>query len=235
MLKEYQFIGSGVTPTNTIQVSGEGIAFAVPDVADISFTISNDAKTLNAAQQATTDVATKALAYLKGQGIADADIKTTDYSANPKYEWQADSTICVAGVPCPPNGKNVAVGFTVSESIDVKVRKTDQAGAIVTGLGATGVTDISGPNFTVDDDNAIKAEARGKAIDDAKAKANALAQQLGVKLVRIVSFNENGSNPMPMYMKADVMSVGAAAPQAAPLPTGQNKYTSDVTITYEIQ
>jgi uncharacterized protein YggE len=237
VLKQYQFIGSGTTATNTIQVSGTGDAFAVPDIADINFSISNDAKTMDAAQKLTTDTANKALAYLKSQGIADADIKTTDYSANPKYEWHNAPQLCLNNQPCPPGGQNVQVGFTVSESMDVKVRKTDQAGAIVTGLGSAGVTNISGPNFTVDNEDTVKAQARSKAIDDAKAKADELAKELGVKLVRIVNFSENsGGNPYPIYaMDAKVMSVGAAAPAPAPLQTGQNKYTSDVTITYEIR
>ncbi len=137
---------------------------------------------------------------------------------------------------CPPNGSNVLVGYSVSETISVKVRKTDQAGAIVTGLGALGVTDISGPNFTIDNDDAIKAEARSKAITNAKEKAAELSKELGVKLVRIVNFSENGNNPYPMYSKAmDMMAIGGAAPEAAPLPTGENKYTSNVTITYEIR
>jgi uncharacterized protein YggE len=234
VLREYQFIGDGITPTNTISVSGEGEMFATPDIAEIDLTVSKDASTMTDAQSGVTTVANKALAYLKAQGIADADIKTTDYSANPKYEWQANSTLCVAGQPCPPAGNNVQVGYTVSESISVKVRKTDQAGAIVTGLGAAGVTNVSGPNFTVDDPTVIQDQARAKAITDAKTKANELAGELGVKLVRIVSFNESGNTPYPVAMNA--MSLGAsAAPAAAPLPTGQNKYTSDVTITYEIR
>ena len=235
VLKQYQFVGSGVTPTNTISVTGEGTAFAVPDIADISFTVSNDAKTMDAAQSATTATVTKALAYLKSEGIADADVQTTDYSANPKYEWQANSTLCLAGQPCPPAGNQVQTGYTVSESVDVKVRKTDQAGAIVTGLGALGVTNVSGPNFTVDNDTAINDQARTQAIANAKTKADELAKELGVNLVRIVSFSENSTNPYPVMMKADSMTMGAAAPAAAPLSTGQNKYVSDVTITYEIR
>jgi uncharacterized protein YggE len=227
-LKQYQYIGSGTTATNTVAVSGTGEAFAVPDIAAINFTVSNDAKTMEGAQ--------KALAYLKTQGIDDKDIKTEDFSANPKYEWQATPAIaCIASMPCPSGGNNVAVGYTVSQTVSVKVRKTDIAGAIVTGLGTAGVTNISGPNFTVDNPDAVSAQARSKAIDDAKAKANELAKELGVKIIRIVNFSENGNNPYPMYMNEKMDSVGAAAPQAASLPVGQNKYTSNVTITYEIR
>ncbi len=238
-MKEVRFIGSGTTATNTISVSGEGEAFAVPDIAEISFTASKDAKTMEEAQKTVTDITKKAMDYLKAQGIADKDIKTSDYNGYPRYEWQEKAVACLAGQYCPPtNGKNVLVGYSVSETITVKVRKTDQAGTIVTGLGALGVSNITGPNFTVDNDDAIKAEARAKAIDDAKGKAQELAKQLGVKLVRIVNFSENGNTPYPMYSKAMDMAYGvggAAAPEAAPLPTGENKYSSNVSITYEIR
>ena len=239
LLKEMQFIGSGTTATNTIQVAGTGEISAVPDIAEISFTVSQDSKTMADAQKTITDSATKALSYLKTQGIADADIKTEDYSVSPKYEWQTQSMRpCVEGSICPPDGQNVLVGYSASESITVKVRNIDNAGAIITGLGGTGVTDISGPNFTIDNDDALKTEVRAKAITDAKTKATELAKELGVSLIRIVNFSDNGGGgyPMPMYAKSMMAdSAGAVAPTAAPLPTGENKYTSNVTITYEIR
>lgn len=237
-LKQYQFIGSGTTATNTVSVSGEGEAFAVPDIAEVSFTFSKDAKTMELAQKPVNEGTKAAIEYLKKQGIDEKDIKTQDYNAYPKYENQAVPMIaCAPGYSCPPQNSNpVAVGYTVTETIIVKIRKTETAGAIVSGLGGLGATNISGPNFTVDNDDATKSEARSKAIDNAKEKANELAKELGVKIVRIVSFSENGSNPYPMYAKAmDVSVGGAAAPEAANLPTGQNKYTSNVTITYEIR
>jgi uncharacterized protein YggE len=236
-IKDYKYIGSGTTATNTVSVSGEGEAFAVPDIASVSFTVSNDAKTMDLAQKPTNDTVSKAIAYLKAQGIDEKDIKTEDYSANPKYENRPVSMIaCAPGSYCPPYTSNqVAVGYTVSETISVKIRKADNAGAIVSGLGALGVTNISGPNYTVDNEDTIKSEARTKAIDNAKAKAEELAKELGVHIVRIVNFSENGSNPYPMYSKAMDMAVGAVAPEAATLPVGQNKYTSNVTITYEIR
>lgn len=236
-IKEYRFVGSGTTATNVISVSGEGETFAVPDIALVTFTVSKDAKSMEEAQKTITETAKKAIAYLTEQGIAEKDIKTENYNTYPQYEWQRATVACIT-YPCPqPDGKNVLIGYSATQTVSVKIRKTDQAGTIVTGLGAIGVSNITGPNFTIDNDDAIKAEARTQAIADAKQKAEVLAKQLGVKLVRIVNFTENGNNPYPMYSsKADmVMSVGGGAPEAAPLPTGENKYTSNVTITYEIR
>lgn len=239
LVKEYKFIGSGTTATNVIQVAGLGEVFAVPDIAEVSFSVNKDAKTMAEAQKFVTDITTKATDYLKSQGVEEKDIKTQNYNGTPKYEWQTTASMpCIVDRPCPPSGgKNVMVGYTVNETIIVKIRKADNAGTIVAGLGKLGITDISGPNFTIDNDEALKADARSKAIADAKIKANELAGELGVKLVRIVNFNENtgGNYPMP-YAKTMMMdSVGASVPEAANIPKGENKYTSNVTITYEIR
>jgi uncharacterized protein YggE len=96
---------------------------------------------------------------------------------------------------------------------------------------------VSGLTFTIDDESALQREARKKAIDDAKTKAQQLAKDLGVSLSRIVSFSENNGSPMPMYYRADAMAMGGAmeAKSAPSVPTGQNKISSDVSITYEIK
>ena len=102
-------------------------------------------------------------------------------------------------------------------------------------LGTTGATNLSGPNFSIDNPDALQMQARKIAIDDAKTKAQALAKDLGVSLGKIESFSDNNINPV-MY-DAKAMNLSAAVPAAAPavIPKGQNTITSDVTITYEIR
>jgi hypothetical protein len=108
---------------------------------------------------------------------------------------------------------------------------------IVSGLGDNGATNLSSINFTVDDMDKLKADARKEAISKAKIKAEQLAKDLGVELVRIISFNEGGDYPVMNYARADMMSVKAEGAGAAPtvLPVGQNKMVSNITITYEIR
>jgi uncharacterized protein len=238
-LKENQYIGSGVAPTNTISVSGTGDAFAVPDVATFSFGADATAKTVADAQNQVTTIINAALAKIKAAGVADKDIQTVDYSANPKYEYNqvvcpAIATVGGSPVICPPS-KQVLVGYEVNETISVKVRQIDTAGTILGEIGGTGVTNVSGISLTVDDPTAVQNEARTKAIADAKSKAAELAKELGVSLVRVVNFSENsGGYPQPMFRQADVAmsSANVSTPQ---IPVGQNKVTSNVTITYEIR
>jgi uncharacterized protein YggE len=218
--------------THTISLTGHGEVQAVPDIANVYFTISKDAKTVKDAQAAVATIENKAIESLKANGVAEADYKTTDSSFSPKYESKAYVPCTQYG--CPPSAQTI-VGYTANESITVKVRATDTVSKIMQDLGTLGVTNLSGPNFSIDDQDALTAEARKKAIDDAKTKAQALAKDLGVRLGDIISFSEGGNYPMAYAKTTMAMdSVGAMAPRAE-LPKGENTISSDVTITYEIK
>ena len=187
-----------------------------------------------AAQDAATKKGNDILAYVKSHGVDEKDVQTTGYSIDPQYSYSAQ--VCSsASSYCPP-GKQVLDGYQVSETLTVKVRDTGKAGDLLAGVGSRGASSVSGLTFSVDDESAVQDQARDKAIADAKEKAEKLASSLGVEIVRVVGFSENGSNPRPMVyaMKASMgdVAVSNAAPEIA---TGQNKFTSDVSITYEIR
>ena len=135
---------------------------------------------------------------------------------------------------CPP-GKQVLTGYEASESITVKVRNTDNVGKIMQGLGSVGVSNLNGPNFTIDNPDTLQEQAREKAITDAKTKAATLAKDLGVTLGKITNFSDSGGGYPVMY--ANAMAVPSAAKVSTPaqIPAGQSTISSDVTITYEIK
>jgi uncharacterized protein YggE len=213
-----------------ITVKGTGEAFQVPDVATFSFTVTEKADSVAVAQQKRDDRISKVYDYLKKSGIEEKDIKTVGYNVNPVYENQ--QITCIR-YPCPP-GKQIITGYEASETFDVKVKKTDKAGEILGGVGGLGVQNISGLSLTIDDDTKIKDDARAMAIKDAQKKAHILARDLGVRLVGIVSFNENTNEPY--YYGRESLANGKAVDQAAPtIAPGENKITSEVVITYEIR
>ncbi len=231
-VKEYRYIGDEVNARRTISFNGEGEVFAIPDLATVTYTAMSRKDTVAAAQKEVTDKINASIDFLKKSGVEEKDIKTVNYSSNPQYEQQPP---CY-GYPCPmPTSK--IIGYEVSQTISVKVRKTDDTGAILQGLGDIGVANISGPDFTIEDEDELKAEARELAIKDAEEKADELAEQLGVRLGKIVSFSESGNYPI-YYAKEMAMNGAADAVATVPapsLPTGENKITSNVTITYEIK
>ncbi len=233
-LKEFRFIGSGVTATNTITVSGTGDVFSVPDTATFSFSVMETAKDVTTAQTTVNTKANAIIAYLKSQSVDEKDIQTTDYSVNPHYEYSQG--VCTTGY-CQP-GKQTLTGYDVSESVTVKAKDTTKAGVLLSGIGSKGATNVSGLSFTVDDETALEAQARQKAITDARTKANELAKQLGVSIVRVVGFSEDGRGGPIYYAKTMAMDSSAGMGAMAPAPeiaTGQNKITSTVSVTYEIK
>ncbi len=203
----------------------------VPNIATFSFSVSQEAKVVSDAQSTVTTKTNAILKGLKDLGIEDKDIKTSEYSVYPKYTYQ--SYPC-SNINCPPSGQ-VADGYTVSESINVKVRKTEDAGKALAVAGDNGATNISSLQLTLDDPNAPQDSARLAAIDNARTKADALAKHLGVKIVRVVSFSDNGQG-YPIYpMAYDVKAMGTSGSVAPSIPVGENKTTANVTVTYEIR
>ncbi len=221
---------------NTIAVNGYGEVFAVPDIGSFSFSVSADANTVADAQITVTKKTDAIVSALKDLKVDEKDIQTSDYSVYPKYKYV--SQVCPAGSYCPGGGNQVPDGYTVSNTLTVKVRDTANAGKALAAAGSNGASNISGLNFTVDDPSKTEADARAKAIADAKSKADVLAKSLGVRLGRVISFTDgSGGYPMPMYASKDVAyGMGGGVAAVAPsIQTGQNKVSDNVTVTYEIR
>ena len=194
--------------------------------------MSNEASTSKEAQRLLNEMITKVLSYTKAQKIEDKDIKSEYGGVTPKYSYTQIECI---KYPCPQRNPEV-VGYTASQTITIKIRDVDSANQIRTGLAGIGVKDISGPTFSIDDEDTLKDQAREKAITEARMKAKKLAQQLDVRLGEVTSFSENNSGYPMMYAKGMDMATSSMAPQVAPeLPKGETKITSTVTITYEIK
>jgi uncharacterized protein YggE len=216
----------------SISVTGDGEATAVPDIATVTFTVRESAKTVPEAQKLAEAKIAKGLKDLESLGVDKKDTKTLSYTVNPKYESQ--QTGYCNGYICPP-AKTVVVGYEVAQSLSVKVRKVDQAGEVIGVLGKENITEISGPDFTVDDIDKVQAEAKAMAIKKAQEKAQVEAKALGVSLGSIISFNEDNGGYYPMAYRADSMSSGMVAEAKVSLPTGENVVKSRVTITYTIK
>ena len=235
--KEYRFVGVGVEAKNTITVSGMAEVQAVPDVAIFTISVNKEGKTAKEAQSIATKAINDTIDFLKNEeAIAEKDIKTMNYNIRPRYEWLKQNC-----TPTPFNTqdcdqKRTLVGYQVSQSIRVKVRDIDRAGEVLAGVGSLGIDNVSGLSFEIDDDDVLKARARREAIADAKRKAEVLAYDLGVEIIRVAGFSEGGTrNIRPMYAKMMAVEDAALAEEVPSLPVGENTIRSNVTITYEIR
>ncbi len=237
ILKIFGVFGQQPYPTKTITVYGEGSASAAPDLAVITFTVQEERKDIGEAQDQSTEKANAVIAKLKSMGIDEKDLKTTYYNISPKYETRKVDPSCT-GYVCDMT--QIVIGYTVSHTVQVKVRDTAMTGKVLATLGENNVTNFSGPDLTIDEDKDIQSEAKLEAIADARAKAKATAKGLGVSLGRLVSYYEDNGYGMPVpYMEsAQAMDVAAGSVRAkvAPsIPVGENEVTARVTLTYKIR
>ena len=216
---------------NTISVSGKAEVNSTPDVARFSFTVKETSKTNSEAQDVISKKIATILDGLEDAGVEENDIKTQSYTMYPKYEYvevKREEEVAVDGTVYWPGNdrKRVQTGFDVSQNVSLKLRDFDKVGEILELLAETGVENLNGPNFQIDDPDALQEEARALAIDDAQQKAKQLAKDLDVKLGKVVSFNESGGGyyPEPVYARGlEYAAFDSVSVKAAPeLPVGEN-------------
>lgn len=230
-VNEFRYPVGDNTPSPTITVSGKGEVYVKPDIATISFGVTAESLDISKAQTQSAEKINAIIAALKKLGIDEKDIKTTNYNMYPRYEYQKTSVMYPY-----ESGKQVLVGYVVTQGITVKVRDLSKSGVVLSSLGELGATDISGLSFEVDNDDAVKSAARAQAIADAKVNAEVMAKALGVRLVKITGFSENSYYPYAYKTAVMEQSVRDGAGNVAPeMPTGENLITSNVSVTYEIR
>lgn len=228
-IKEGKYIGQEIETKNTITVSETGEIYAKPDLALTTFSVVTEAKTVNGAMSDNTKNMNAIISVMKDEGIKEEDLKTTNFSISPRYEWQKVETEIY---PYPP-GKRVLVGYEVRQSLQVKIREMAKIGDIIQGAIDAGANQVGNLQFTIDQKDELKKQARGQAIDKAKLKAKELASQLGVSLVRITHFSESGVAPRFYGLMREVAEgIGGEVPQ---IETGENLISVTVSITYEIR
>lgn len=209
----------------TISVQGEGKINAVPDIATLNFGVQTGRqKTADGAMQILTDKMTKIIAALGAAGIEDKDVRTQNLSLNPSYDWN--------------EGTRIDGGFEANQSLVVKVRDLEKISTVLDAAIKAGANQAGSVGFTIDDPEILQAQAREEAIADAKAKAEKLAADLGVKLGKLKGFWENQGGDTPMYARATMdmaEGMGGGGMVAPPLPAGEQEVNVMVNLTYELK
>ena len=218
----------------SFSVSGEGKVVAVPDVAQFSFSvITEGGKNIGDIQQENTQKANRAIALLKDSGIEDKDIKTASYSLQPRYQYfSCPVSKNSSAKPCPPPE---IVGYTISQTVSVKIRDFEKIGEILSGVVLSGVNSVSELSFTIDDRTEIENQARQEAIAVAISKAESIAQAGNFNLGKILSINENS---FPVFNQYKTLGIGGSEDFAVSAPViepGSQEVSIGVTISYEIR
>ena len=206
--------------SDTFNVTGEGSVDVPPDIAIVSAGVQVDGPTVKAAQSGLNTKINAVSAAVKNVGVADGDIKTTNYSIYPQYDYSVGN-------------RQRITGYSASSNLTIKIRDIDRTNDVIDGAAAAGANQVSGISFDVDDKDKAMSDARTKAVADAKAKAQAAASAAGFRIGRIINYSEGTSGGVqpPLLMRADAAMEKTVATSVEP---GTNEIKITVTLSYEI-
>ena len=209
----------GVPGMRQVTVVGHGEVKGKPDTATIQIGVETEAAVAKDALAKNTEEAAALQAKLKELGVADEDMQTSNFSIYPTYGT---------------DGRQIT-GYHVSNSVIVKIRALDQTGTLLDQVVQAGANSISSITFSVEDPNALLGQARERAIQDAKAHAEQLAKagDAAVGDVLVITENVGAQPPMPLMMEAQAAQ--AADSKAVPVQPGEQSFSVDVQVTYQLR
>ncbi|OGH84965.1 MAG: hypothetical protein A2493_01720 [Candidatus Magasanikbacteria bacterium RIFOXYC12_FULL_33_11] len=225
-IKNFDYIG--VAPVDVsdrqLNISAEGVVDVVPNISVVTVGNSLREVTADEARNKNNQLITDFVTKVKALGIPATDIKTESPSMYPDYNYLEDGTRELAG-------------YNINQSVTVKVRdNVDKASQVVMLAGEAGLNTIGGVESVVDDNTDMYLDqARQQAVSKAKAKAQKLANDLGVTLDGVISYNEYiaDSGLYPKYMAMDMMEgYSESAPTIEP---GTSQVSLNINITYKIK
>lgn len=213
------------TKGEPMMVSDTGKVAVVPDIAKVTVGIEAQGQILKRVQDETNTKSKSLTDALKKLGVKENDIKTTNYSVNPEYDYQSQ--------PFRING------YRVSTNYEVKILDFELVNDVLTAATDAGANVIGNISFEVNEETKTKLtqEAREKAVKLAKAKAEGLAKAAGITLGKIINVTESLGIDYPrpiMYSKE--IAIGAAdSTQVANVTPGETEISVTVNLSYEIR
>lgn len=220
MAQEFEPLGEA-----TITVTGTADVNAEPDIAVVSAGAVTEATTARAALDANSKIMADAFAALRALGIEDRDMQTSQLNISPRYTYFEQQ----GGERRPPR----IDGYTVSNSLTIRVRNLASVGEALDALIDAGVNQMGGLSFAVDEPEALFQQARQRAVENAVERARLLTSAAGVALGRVISISEGSSYqapPEPVMMRMAAESVA----DSVPIATGEQQLSASVSITWAI-
>ncbi|TZE82800.1 SIMPL domain-containing protein [Calorimonas adulescens] len=212
-----QSVASADDAKNVITVNGEGVIKAKPDMAYINLGVETKGKTAKEAQDSNADTMGKVIQALKGMGITENDIRTTNYNIYPEQYFD-DKT----------NQSKIS-GYHVTNMVEVTVRDVDKVGSVIDATGNAGANIMYGVSFTISDNSAYYQQALQLAAKDARSKAEGIAKGLGVNLgtpLRIVEQSNSGGTVYNIN-QSQAMKAGGT-----PITSGELEIKAQITVDY---
>jgi uncharacterized protein len=208
-------------PERTITVSGTGKVTLTPDIAYISIGVNTQNASAKDAVAENNTQSQAVIANIKGFGVADKDIQTTNFSIYPQQQFDA-------------NGKQTGVVYVVNNVVYVTIRDLSKLGDLLDSTVSSGANNINSIEFDVADKTAALTQARQAAVAEARKQADELtkATNVGLGAVQSISYNDTTAPITIQYAKAEV---AAPAPASVPVQAGSMEISTTVTIVYELK
>jgi uncharacterized protein YggE len=200
-----------------VTVVGSGQVQGVPDTLTADVAIQFTAPDVTTAMNQTNDRQQAVINALTGAGVDRKDISTTDVSLQPEYDSSSGSI----------------TGYRASNSIRVKIHPTDSASHVLAVIVGTGgdATRINSVSYSIADDSQLVKDARARAFQDAKNRAEQYAQLSGLKLGKVISISEASGAAATM---PPAPPRGGIA-ESVPLEPGQQTVRFSVTAVWELR
>lgn len=202
-----------------VSVEGLGAVDATPDMAEISTGVTARADSARRALDASSAGMRRLMETLRQAGIAEGDIRTSNFNLSPWYE------------PRKGNRPRRISGYQVSNQVTVRIREISRLGAILDAVVTAGANRVSGVRFGVAEPRSLMDEARRLAVADARRRAALYAEAAGAKLGTVIAIEEHGARPRPPRMMA-LETVRAASVPVAP---GTQRLTVSITVRFALE
>ena len=211
----------------TVTVTGQADGQQISQIATFRAEVAAAEEDRAAATETVNTAVAELIEQVKAFGIPDEDIKTEQISV---YEYSQPEILIYPPRPNPDSEP----AWQASNSISITLRDVSRASDLATLLTESGATNVSGPNFTVDDTVDLERQLLEEAMADARAKANTLLAGTDQKIKRIVSVSETGSSyPMPLLYRESA-AVGADQAVSVPVEPGSQQLYKTITVVFEI-
>ena len=197
-----------------ITVTGVGHVDSVPDEAEFSLGITTKGRTTREALAANSERMRRLIAALEAAGVAKRDIRTQDVSIGPNYDGDAAPS-----------------GYSASNTVSVRIREIDRAGAVLEAASRAGANNVYGPSLTRENREALEAQALEKAVENARKRAETLARAADVSLGRVTAIVETVDRG-----GYELFAQRAAGEEASdvPIEKGTEEIAASVTVTFAI-
>lgn len=208
-----------------ITVSAEGQAFAKPDIALAKVGVTTEGWEVKKVVKENTEKMNAVLEEIKKLGIEEKDIQTTRYNLSPRYEWLKE-------------GERIFKGYVLEQEVMVKIRNLEKIGEVMEKITEKGANLIGELSFSIDDPESIREKAREEGIVKAKAKAEKIAQQTGIRLKRLINIYEDyysypAYQALPLYTEG----LGGEGEVKAPpeIQPGEQEVRVRINLVYQIK